>query len=233
MQSRRKLLVKERKPSKCKRNLRRKDKTSEITSLLRSRIRLMYDSTQALRLSTPSGSLVVFSEVPQLRSPRARFPLCVSILHYRLAKVSKIVRSASVGRSNDQIISQKKLSSSLEVTMVTLNGCPSSLNVRPVPIASLRFASWRLKLEWLSATITHRRNVRYWRAVCNEVGGLKIYILLFYTFPNMASRVPLFVPTMLTTSSSATRCPRPTLCGMCFALAPHTSANLNVSLMVL
>ena len=38
--------------------------------------------------------------------------------------------------------------------------------------------------------------------------------------------------TTCTTSSSATTWPRPTRCGTCFALAPQTSAYLNVSFSV-
>jgi hypothetical protein len=41
--------------------------------------------------------------------------------------------------------------------------------------------------------------------------------------------IRLYFATIETTSSSETTCPNPTLCGTCLALAPHTSAYLNVS----
>lgn len=51
-------------------------------------------------------------------------------------------------------------------------------------------------------------------------------------FSSSLSISKFYLATIDTTSSSATKCPNPTRCGTCLALAPHTNAYLNVSLIV-
>jgi hypothetical protein len=127
------------------------------------------------------------------------------------------------------------------ITLVVFN-LPYSLLHSPVPPALAGFADqlcvtnhiWQgSKLsDFCSTAEPSRLSVHSLRTSEYRMISSRKHQMPRIANPHCAAN-PLFVPTILTTSSSATGCPRPTLCGKCFALAPHTNAYLKLSFNVL
>jgi hypothetical protein len=99
-----------------------------------------------------------------------------------------------------------------------------------MPINTLRRRAWHVG----------RRYVVFGKCTTRKETGMPPAFLIAFTSekfrdihqPVYCAANPLFVPTILTTSSSDTKCDNPTLCGRCFALAPQTSAYLKLSFSV-